>query len=153
MDLPKELVLDYETWRSGGPYHLRELKMITPNISPGVQSPPKYEEIIDWFERNGWKEGKPNQIDYHQREWYNRYPDEPCCKTNQPKALKIVARLFVYRVHEADHVGLDLKLTAEPVEDDGWISFMAYGFEGVDKIPNQVERLLTAWRAIAKENK
>lgn len=124
--------------------------MITPNISPGLQSSRKYDEIVEWFEKNGWEEGKPLSHDVHKREWYSRYPDEPCCKTNEPKALQIVARLFDYRVYGADHVGLDLKLTAEPVEDDGWVSFTAYGFTQVEEIPKQVERLLIAWRAITK---
>lgn len=124
--------------------------MIPPNISPGLQSSRKYDEIVEWFEKNGWKEGKPLSHDVHNREWYARYPNEPCCKTNEPKALQIVARLFDYRNRGADHVGLDLKLCAEPTGDGSWISFTVYGFDEVDQIPSQVERLLTAWRAIAK---
>lgn len=124
--------------------------MIPPNISPGLQSSRKYDEIVEWFEKNGWEEGRPLSHDVHNREWYGRYPDEPCCKTNEPKALQIVARLFDYRNRGADHVGLDLRLCAEPTGDGSWISFTAYGFAEVEEIPNQVERLLTAWRAIAK---
>lgn len=124
--------------------------MVSPNISPELQSHPKYNEIVEWFEQNGWKEGKPLPHEGHHREWYNRYPDEPRCKTNEPKALLIVARLYSYLEVGVDRVGLDLALCAEPSGDGSWVSFTAYGFGEVVEIPNQVERLLTAWRAIAK---
>lgn len=102
-------------------------------------------EIAQWFESNGWVEwtAKHERCD---RNWFKKFPDEPKCKTNEPKPLQVRAMMFDRRRYGAS-IGVQLELVAEPFENDGWVSLSAYGFELSD-IPKQVERLLVGWRAI-----
>lgn len=111
------------------------------------RSPHGYDAIIDWFEANGWQEWDVASHDRHDRQWFKKYPGEPMCKTNEPKPLQLRAMLWDHRRYGEFHIGLELELHAEPVEDDGWIIIKAHAFDSVDDVPHQTERLLTAWRA------
>jgi hypothetical protein len=108
-----------------------------------------YDAIVDWFEANEWKEWKVSRYDNHDRQWFKKFPDEPKCKTNEPKPIQVRAMLWDYRKYgETNWVGIELELHAEPFDDGGWVLFKAHAFNSVEDIPDQVERLLVAWRAV-----
>jgi hypothetical protein len=121
-------------------------------LHSGSASSRCYDAIVEWFAANDWKEWKVSTHDRHDRQWFKKYPGEPMCKTNEPKPLQLRAMLWDHRKSGADHVGLELELHAEPVKDDGWIIIKAHAFDSVDQVPQQIERMLKAWRAVCSSS-
>ena len=113
------------------------------------QGQPTYDDIIRWFSDNGWIEKPVSMMDKHSRNWFKRFPGEPKCKSNALKAITIRAMLWDHRAYDPNALGLELQIQADPAGDDGWVIFTAYGFADPKMVPNQAERLLKAWRAVA----
>ena len=111
-----------------------------------------YDAIVEWLESNDWKECKVATHDRHDRQWFKKCLGEPMCKANEPKPLQLRAMLWDHRKSGADHIGLELELHAEPVKDDGWIVIKAHAFDSVEQVPQQIERMLTAWRAVCSSS-
>jgi len=121
-------------------------------LHSGSASSRCYDAIVEWFAANDWKEREVSSIDRHDRQWFKKYPGEPKCKTNEPKPLQLRAMLWDHRKSGADHVGLELELHAEPVKDDGWIIIKAHAFDSVERVSQQIERMLAAWRAVCSSS-
>lgn len=111
-----------------------------------------YDVIAAWLDSNDWKEWPVASHDSHDRQWFRKYPGEPMCATNEPKPLQLRVKVWDHRKHGADAIGLEVELHAEPVNDGGWVVIKAHAFDGVEEIPNQVERLLVGWRAICSSS-
>jgi len=107
-----------------------------------------YAATVEWLNRNGWKEWKVAEHDSHDRQWFRKYDDEPMCATNQPKSLQLRVKFWHHAQHGYDGIGLEVELHGEPIGDGGWVLLKGHAFDGVECVPEQVERLLVGWRAI-----
>ena len=104
-----------------------------------------------WLDKNGWVKGRTAPYELHHESWFKRFPDEPKCATNTPKPLQIRVKVCNNERYHLPGCSIEIDITAEA--DHGWFVLNAYSLDSVEEVPGQVERLLKAWRAIAKDEK
>lgn len=119
-------------------------------METGDQKMENENEVVKWFEANGWREFPVASHDRHDRNWVKKYTNEPRCHANREKSLQLVAKMWRREWAGDGQVGLEIELHAQPSQDGAWTLFMAHAFDLVEDVPLQCERLLTAWRAIVQ---
>ena len=119
----------------------------TLDVSEHSSSTDGYAVVASWLSENGWNEHPVASHDSHDRQWFKKYPGEPKCATNEPKPLQLRVMAWDHRKHGINRIGLEIELHSEPIDDGGWLIIKAHAFDSVEDIPDQVERMLVAWRA------
>lgn len=124
------------------------MQKVAHSMEDETKSDRDIEQAKKWLRDNGWKEATTGRQGMYGQPWFKNFPGEPMCKTNEPRPLQVCIQLYDHRKHGNDWFSLEIDIQAEPIKDDGWVKLLAYGFNSVEQVPTQVERLLAGWRAI-----
>ncbi len=107
----------------------------------------KYEDDVSFIERQGWSESSVGAHDKCDRNWFRWFAGEPECRGNEGKRLQMQLRLWDWRLHGQTSHSFDMRITADPAGNLGWVELKVYGITDVRLIEQNIDRLLRAWRA------